>query len=92
VAVDRQDAPCLEDAHIVELAALAKRIERHRGAPQDIEWAVAESGELRVLQVRPETVWSQRKPEGPILAKKSALEHVLTRFAAGPLGAADKSR
>jgi pyruvate,water dikinase len=92
VAEHRRDAPCLEDAHILELARLAKRIERHRGAPQDIEWAVAESGDLHVLQVRPETVWSQRRPEGPILAKKSALEHVLTRFASGPLGAADKSR
>jgi pyruvate,water dikinase len=84
---DRQDAPCLEDGHIDELARLAKRIERHRGAPQDIEWAVSEAGDVHVLQVRPETVWSQRKPEAPILARKSAVDHVLMRFAGGPLGA-----
>lgn len=92
VEEDRRDAPCLDDAHILELAQLAKRIERHRGDPQDIEWAVAESGGVHVLQVRPETVWSQRRPEGPILAKKSAVEHVLMRFASGPLGARDTSR
>jgi pyruvate,water dikinase len=92
VAADRQDAPCLEDAHILELAQLGKRIEQHRGAPQDIEWALAESGGVHVLQVRPETVWSQRRPTGPILARKSAVDHVLTRFASGPLGARGTSR
>nr|WP_275941303.1 PEP/pyruvate-binding domain-containing protein [Planosporangium flavigriseum] len=85
VDADRQDAPCLDDSHINELAKLAKRIEQHRGAPQDIEWAVAESGDVHVLQVRPETVWSQRKPEAPILEKKSAVDHVLMRFSGGKL-------
>jgi pyruvate,water dikinase len=91
VQADRQDTPCLADAHILELAQLAKRIERHRGAPQDIEWAVSEAGTVHVLQVRPETVWSQR-PAPPLLPKKSAVDHVLTRFASGPLGARGTSR
>jgi pyruvate,water dikinase len=85
VPPDQQDAPCLDDAHINELAQLAKRIERHRGAPQDIEWAVCETGDVHVLQVRPETVWSRRKPGAPILERKSAVDHVLTRFAGGSL-------
>nr|WP_275941549.1 PEP/pyruvate-binding domain-containing protein [Planosporangium mesophilum] len=82
---DRCDAPCLEDEHIDQLAQLAKRIERHRGAPQDIEWAISEAGDVHVLQVRPETVWSQRRPEAPILEKKSAVDHVLMRFSGGKL-------
>lgn len=76
----REQSP-LTDEHIVALAQLAKRIERHRGAPQDIEWAVAEDEDVHVLQVRPETVWSRRAAEAPIAAPKSALDHVLARFA-----------
>lgn len=33
--------PCLTDAQIAELAGIAKRIERHCGSAQDIEWAIA---------------------------------------------------
>jgi pyruvate,water dikinase len=75
------DAPCLEDGQIRALAELAKRIERHRGAPQDIEWAVSQAGDVHVLQVRPETVWSQRQAEQLVGEKKSAVSHVLARFA-----------
>ena len=37
-----------------------KRLEKHYGHAQDIEWAVAQSGEILFLQARPETVWSAR--------------------------------
>src|SRR5690606_17168091 len=40
VDADLTEAPCLERDQITELARLAKTIERYRGAPQDIEWAV----------------------------------------------------
>jgi pyruvate, water dikinase len=33
-------APCLADAEIRALAAVARRVEAHYGTPQDIEWAV----------------------------------------------------
>ena len=75
------DASCLDDVQITALATLAKRIEHHRGAPQDIEWAVGAKGEVHVLQVRPETVWSQRTVEQLVAAPKSAVSHVLARFA-----------
>jgi pyruvate,water dikinase len=42
---DLLEAPCLTDDEIRALAALARRVEAHYGAPQDIEWAVLESGE-----------------------------------------------
>ena len=58
VPEDRRSAACLDDEHVKALAALGKRIEKHRGAPQDIEWAVDDDGAVHVLQVRPETVWS----------------------------------
>lgn len=81
VDAELQAASCLEDEQIAVLAQLAKRIEQHRGAPQDIEWAVSEAGDVHVLQVRPETVWSQRQAEQLVTARKSAVGHVLARFA-----------
>ena len=50
----RRGERVLSDAEAVELARLGQRIERHFGAPQDIEWALAD-GELFVLQARPIT-------------------------------------
>jgi pyruvate,water dikinase len=80
---DRRSAPCLEDAHVLELAALAKKIEKHRGAPQDVEWAVDAGGAVHVLQVRPETVWSQKEAPTVGLAGKSAVDLVLGTFVTG---------
>jgi pyruvate,water dikinase len=76
-----QDAPCLSEEQITALAQLAKRIEKQRGAPQDIEWAVSQAGDVHVLQVRPETVWSNRQVEQLVTERKSAVSHVLARFA-----------
>jgi pyruvate,water dikinase len=45
----------LADAEAEALARLGLRIEAHYGAPQDIEWAIADDGELRVVQARPIT-------------------------------------
>lgn len=39
VPPDRQEKPCLTDEEVVKLAELAKRIEKHYGRAQDIEWA-----------------------------------------------------
>ncbi len=77
VEEDRKDIPCLSDAEIKAVAALARQAERHYGCPQDVEWAVeadgpAEAGipaaaepcRVLLLQSRPETVWS-RKPRQP---------------------------
>jgi pyruvate, water dikinase len=54
----------LSDAEIMELARWARIIEMHYGKPMDMEWAKdGETGELYLVQARPETVQS-RKPEG----------------------------
>jgi pyruvate, water dikinase len=47
----------LLDAEVLELARQAVAIEQHYGRPMDIEWAKdGESGELYIVQARPETV------------------------------------
>ncbi|MGC9527467.1 MAG: phosphoenolpyruvate synthase, partial [Limnospira sp.] len=52
----------LEDEEVLELAKWAKIIEDHYGTPMDIEWAKdGDSGELFVVQARPETVQSQKR-------------------------------
>ena len=51
---------CLEDADLVSLARQALIIEEHYQRPMDIEWARdGASGELYILQARPETVQSR---------------------------------
>ncbi|WP_110648534.1 PEP/pyruvate-binding domain-containing protein [Salinicola peritrichatus] len=81
MADERCRKPCLDDEQVLELAKLAKQIERQRGAPQDIEWAIGERGELRVLQVRPETVWSHRETKSLVEKGQSPVNRVLARFA-----------
>src|SRR4051794_18978876 len=64
VPVNLQDVPSISEEEIAELVAVARRVEAHYGAPQDIEWAVSRSaaaGEnVFLLQSRPETVWAQK--------------------------------
>ncbi len=53
----------LDDNEVVQLARWAVVIEKHYGTPMDIEWAKdGETGEIFIVQARPETVQSQRKP------------------------------
>ncbi len=51
---------CLTDADLTSLAQQALIIEQHYGKPMDIEWGQdGESGQLFILQARPETVQSR---------------------------------
>ena len=55
LALRRQFA--LSDAEVLELARQAMAIEAHYGRPMDVEWAKdGETGELFIVQARPETV------------------------------------
>jgi len=50
----------ISDADVRQLAEMALTIEKHYGRPMDIEWAKdGESGDLFILQARPETVKSR---------------------------------
>ena len=78
---ERGERSCLSDDEVVELATVAKRIERHRGAPQDLEWAVDDAGRLHLLQARPETVWSSKPVERVVpAAAGGAVDRVLAKF------------
>ncbi len=68
----------LTDDEVLSLARMAKTIEEHYGMPMDMEWAKdGITGELLIVQARPETVESRRdthvlqsytvKPAGPAL-------------------------
>lgn len=51
----------LTDAEIEELARQALIIEKHYGAPMDVEWAKdGDDGKLYIVQARPETVKSRQ--------------------------------
>jgi len=56
-----QSSYVLADAEVLDLARWACLIEDHYGLPMDIEWAKdGESGEIFIVQARPETVQSRR--------------------------------
>lgn len=68
----------LNDAQVEELARYAVIIEQHYGRPMDIEWALdGNTGELYIVQARPETVKSRNKGGSQIeryqLESKSAV-------------------
>lgn len=72
---------CMSDQELEALRVIGRRVERHYGRPQDIEWAVdRHSGAIVLLQSRPETVWSTREaaPAGRPVADPS--HHVLSIF------------
>jgi pyruvate,water dikinase len=72
VKVEEQRQFALNDDEILVLAKWACIIEEHYGVPMDIEWAKdGMSGELFVVQARPETVHSQ---VGSALLKTYVLE------------------
>lgn len=76
----RRLQPCLSDDEVAELARMAKRVERHYGKPQDIEWAIAREGGLYLLQSRPETVWSKRDETPVAKPAASPMQHVFAAF------------
>ncbi len=52
---DLSNDSCLTDEQIKAVAELGAKVEEHYGAPQDIEWAIDNSGDLWLTQARPIT-------------------------------------
>jgi pyruvate, water dikinase len=78
VPTERQEVACLDEERLGELVEVARRVERHFGSHQDIEWAIDRDGELFMLQSRPVTVVARaERPEG-----KSAMDLVMKTFGA----------
>jgi pyruvate,water dikinase len=86
VPAERQAQPCLSDEEVVALARTGKTVERGAGSPQDVEWAIGTAGNtserIRVLQMRPETVWSRREAQPLIGVKGNAVDYVLASLLA----------
>ncbi|MCE9670840.1 phosphoenolpyruvate synthase [Myxococcus stipitatus] len=56
---DQATRRVLEDAEVLEVARLGMRVERHYGAPQDVEWAESE-GRVYLVQSRPITTLARQ--------------------------------
>ena len=72
--------PCLTDDQLMALREVGRKIERHYGKPQDIEWALDQDGNLLLLQSRPETVWSAKDAAPVAAAAANPLSHVMNIF------------
>ena len=73
-------ASSISDAELKALAEVGRKIERHYGRPQDIEWAIDRSGEILLLQSRPETVWSRKEQPPAAKPADNPLLHVMNIF------------
>ena len=76
--------PCLTDQELERLRSIARLVERHYGCAQDIEWAIERtSGDVFLLQSRPETVWSAKDAAPVARAAEDPISHVLSIFGGG---------
>jgi pyruvate,water dikinase len=81
VPEDARRVPCLDDEQLQALRAVGRRVEKHYGRPQDIEWAIENgSGAILLLQSRPETVWSSKEAAPVARAAPDPLSHVMNIF------------
>ena len=81
VAEELRRAACLSDEELQSLRAVGRKVERHYGRAQDIEWAVdRDTNELLLLQSRPETVWSAKDPAAVARAADDPHSHVMSIF------------
>jgi pyruvate,water dikinase len=87
VPVEQQNVPCLSDDELHGLVDIAKRVERHYGCPQDIEWAIArnfpQSENVFLLQSRPETVWTAKDAAPVATPKGKPFDHVFSLLSGG---------
>jgi pyruvate, water dikinase len=73
--------PCLSDGELQSLRAIGRRVERHYGRPQDIEWAIdRHTQQIVLLQSRPETVWSNKDNQTAATRATDPLLHVMNIF------------
>jgi pyruvate, water dikinase len=78
---ERRTQPSLSDQDIIEVARLAKSLEKLMGGPQDVEWAIDRDlpagRNLVALQSRAETVWSRKVRQASQKTYATGIEGVL---------------
>jgi pyruvate,water dikinase len=79
VSLEQQTSPALSNEQIVSLAATSLAIEKYFNKPQDIEFAVDQSGEIVILQARPLAVRPHKTPHAAGLANLAAKYPVIFR-------------
>ena len=88
VPANKKTQRVLGDEELKQLHNLGRTIEKHYGAPQDIEWAIDTQGRLMVLQARPVTTIQGGKGGGakaaPQSAGSSTGKQLLTGLGASP--------
>jgi len=89
-----QSSFVLSDREILQLGRWAALIEQHYQKPMDMEWAKdGQSGELFIVQARPETVHSQRESSQlKTYALKEKSERLLSGLAVGEAIAAGEAQ
>jgi pyruvate, water dikinase len=80
---ERQSEACLDEPGIATLLDVARRVQKHFGAHQDIEWALARDGALFVVQSRPVTATGAGAKDAAEPAPADALSMVMSRFGVG---------
>ena len=81
VAEGLRRAACLTDEQLQALRHIARKVERHYGTPQDIEWAVErDTNQILLLQSRPETVWSSKAAAPVARVASDPRLHVMSIF------------
>jgi pyruvate, water dikinase len=81
VEADQRNIACLSDDELQALRAVGRKVERHYGRAQDIEWAIDRpSGKVMLLQSRPETVWSNKEATPVVTPLADPRLHVMSIF------------
>ncbi|AWR94979.1 pyruvate, water dikinase [Acidianus brierleyi] len=91
------DEISINDNEAIELAKLALKIEKHYERAMDIEWAIDSDlsfpDNVFIVQARPETFWSSRKPQTTQTTKEIGERKILVKgLAASPGIASGKAR
>jgi phosphoenolpyruvate synthase/pyruvate phosphate dikinase len=83
VPQERRSSPCLDADALAALVDVGRRVERHFGSHQDVEWAIARGRELPaslfVVQSRPVTAVPRPRGQAP---SGSAMSLVMSMFGA----------
>ncbi|MFD3703164.1 phosphoenolpyruvate synthase [Nocardia sp. NPDC058658] len=75
VDAEQRGVAVLDDAEVAELTEVGRKLETHWGAPQDIEWAIDDTG-IWVLQSRPITTLAAPPAPGRTVELRGAGETI----------------